>query len=93
MKKVLIIALALILVLTLAAGCGGNDTNADEGAKKGIDALPADSDDVDDVDVDIDLDFGNLKNMGFIDDEGFAGRADGEEIFAPVNEDWEVVSD
>jgi len=89
MKKVLIIALALILILTLAAGCG-NGNDADSGAKKGIDALPADSGDNDAL-ADLDIDEGSLKS--FFDDEGFSGRSDGEEIYAPVNEDWEVVAD
>ena len=91
MKKVLIVALALALVLTLAAGCSGNDSNADEGAKKGIDALPAGSDDGDGVYADLDI--GNLKNMAFLDDEGFAGKATDEPIFAPVNEDWVSTAD
>ncbi|MCL1896650.1 MAG: hypothetical protein FWG03_08900 [Clostridiales bacterium] len=91
MKKVLIIALALALVLTLAAGCSGSGNDADEGAKRGIDALPVDSGDGGDVLTDLDI--GNLKSMILLDDEGFVGKTTDEPIFAPVNEGWVSTAD
>ena len=95
MKKALIVALALALVLVFAAGCGGNgnnaDNSADDGAKKGIDALPADSA------AAADDDFGDLGLSGdlrsLVADDGFAGKsADGANT-APVHDDWVTVSD